>query len=249
MKKLLSALVLVHLAGGAASAQGFLDVNAINVQSAQDVQTYVYTAPLYQEYTSEAASYPKLPSGPGIDVAGGWISRIGLGIEASVDFAQYRSTVGLGLSVPDPYFFNIPGNASSHTSNQLKRQDIGVNIGAVYLLPLPTDRVALKVFGGPTYFNVQNEMVSDLRFSQAASPLIRLNLVTITNYDWAKVKGSGIGYHAGADVGFFFARHVGVGGLIRYSHGKVSVTDPLSERSVDLNAGKTTLGGGLRLRF
>lgn len=245
-----AAIVGVIVSVSQVQAQGFLDVNAIRVQSAQtDDQSYTYVTTLSQEVALFGSTYPKFPAVAGLDVSGGYLSKIGLGLEVHLDFAQYKSTVGLQAYVPSPYFFNTPGVASTVTGGQLDRRDIGVNIGAAYRLPLPTDRVILRVSGGPTYFNVNNEMVSIIRYTQSASSLLRLNLVNITGYETRTEKGSALGYHVGADVGVFFSRHFGVGGVIRYSHGKITLTDPLSGDDADLKVGNTTVGGGLRVRF
>lgn len=253
MSKSLSIAALIAgcvLVSGSVSAQGFLDVNAIRVQSAEtDEQTYFRATTLYSEVALFGARYPKLPAGPGLDVSGGWISPVGLGFHVQVDYAKYESTVGLQIRIPSPYFFVTSADDQTVTNGKLDRTQFGVNFGALYQIPLPTDRVALKVFGGPTYFHIDNEMISDIFYNQQASRLIRSNVVSITSYDTDKVKGSTIGYHVGADVGFFFSRHVGVGGVIRYTHGTVSLRDPVSQDDVDLEVGGTTLGGGLRLRF
>jgi hypothetical protein len=83
----------------------------------------------------------------------------------------------------------------------------------------------VRVFGGPSFFRLKADMVQDIEFDQAASIFSRANFVSITGYDQIEVEGSGIGFHAGADMSVFFARVVGLGAFARCSRGTVSV-DP-----------------------
>ena len=50
---------------------GWVDVNFLNLRSAQDAQTYVFSAPVAGEIATAGTAYPKLPSGPalGLDAA------------------------------------------------------------------------------------------------------------------------------------------------------------------------------------
>lgn len=63
------------------------------------------------------------------------------------------------------------------------------------------------------------------------------------------------GYHAGVDGSYFFSKHVGVGGLLRYSRATVDLENPL-QSSVDdrtakdpFKAGGLRATGGIRVRF
>ena len=51
------------------------------------------------------------------------------------------------------------------------------------------------------------------------------------------------GFNVGADVGYYFTKNVGVGGIVRFSQTKVTFS--LGE----VDAGGAMVGGGLRLRF
>jgi hypothetical protein len=70
-------------------------------------------------------------------------------------------------------------------------------------------------------------------------------------YDEAAFSGADVdtedekktGFNVGVDIGYYFTRHLGVGGVIRFSQTSV----PFSLGDVD--AGGAMVGGGLRLRF
>ena len=55
--------------------------------------------------------------------------------------------------------------------------------------------------------------------------------------------------NVGGDVGFFFSRHVDVGGIVRFNKGTVTLSDPLTDEDVERDASHVSFGGGLRLRF
>ncbi len=92
-------------------------------------------------------------------------------------------------------------------------------------------------------------MVSGIHYNQVANPVFPINSVAITTFDSQEVSGSAWGFNAGVDVGWFFDRYVGVGGLLRFNKGTVSLTDPFSGTGVDLKAGHVVFGGGVRFRF
>ena len=92
-------------------------------------------------------------------------------------------------------------------------------------------------------------MVETIRYDQLFLVFLPANAVEVTSFNQREVSGSAVGFNAGADVAFFFTRHVGVGGVVRVNRGTVSVDDPLSSTAVDLTLGQTTIGGGLRVHF
>jgi hypothetical protein len=111
------------------------------------------------------------------------------------------------------------------------------------------ERLRVRFFGGPSFFHVQQHLVSDIEFLQAASPFFRANDVAITGYEADAVSGNAWGVHGGADVGVFFNQTVGVGGTVRISRANVTLTDPLTDSNVERKAGGVQFGAGLRLKF
>lgn len=103
--------------------------------------------------------------------------------------------------------------------DDVSRTEGGVNIQAM-IVPLHRENMRVRIFGGPTYFR-------------------------LTDDTYYHVEGTGWGFHAGGDFSYFFTRVVGVGGFLRYTYGKVSVSDLMD----DFVVGGFQTGGGLRLRF
>lgn len=226
----------------------WINVDFVSVQPAQEIQTYTFSAPLFGETASLASAYPDLPSVKGGDIGAGFNIRHGIGFGLHFVGVDYEMPVGLAISIPHPAFFNRSATDSDVTASLLERSDRSVDLFATYTLPTP-DAFRVRVFGGPTYFKVRQDMVSDIRFSQVFN-LLGGNVVDITGFDQREVDGSAWGFNIGVDVGYFFSRHIGVGGGVRFNKGTVDIDEePLSEEPAELDAGSAVFGGGLRLRF
>lgn len=229
-------------------SHAWIDANFISVHSPQGLQAMALATPLYGEMASAAAAYPALPAARGFGYDGGvqFHPRVGVGVHFNA--VNYRSTVGLAVTIPHPLVFNRSGSDADITAATLERKDRGIDISAMYSLPTPDD-LRVRVFGGPTYFSIAQEMVGRINYEQVFN-LLGTNVVNITTYNAQEVKGSAWGFNVGADVAYFFSRHVGVGGVIRFSRGTVTIDpEPLSGGSADLDAGATIVGGGVRFRF
>jgi hypothetical protein len=232
-----------------APSHGWLDVKFISMRSTQDQQTHTLAVPLFREIASAAAAYPALPSVMGAGLEGGVQFHPRFGVGVHFDFVNYESTVGLAVRIPHPTLFNRFGTDADVTTTALNRRDRGFDVFATYIAPTP-DQWRVRFFGGPTYFTVSQEMVDLIRYEQVFNVFTGANLVDITTFDQREVSGSTWGFNAGADVAYFFSRHVGVGGVIRVNRGTVTIDEePLSVDTAELSAGHITFGGGLRLRF
>jgi len=66
-----------------------------------------------------------------------------------------------------------------------------------------------------------------------------------------ELKDGGWGYHADADLGYFFTGHLGLGGFARFTRGTVTLgpEDFLLDEELDVKVGGFQGGGGLRIRF
>lgn len=229
--------------------RGWIDVDVARLESRQDAQTLTRTFPLFREAAGLGAGYPDLPAFVALGVSGGVaIGSSGFGISVRFGAEHYTHNVALAIVVPSQFFFGNSDSDATFTSSQLERKDRSVDISAQYTFPT-NRRFRIRAFGGPTYFHVTNEMVSDIGFSQFDSPILPVNVVVIKTFAQSKVSGSGGGFNVGGDASVFFAEHVGAGGGVRFNAGKVNVNDPLTQTKVELRAGHLEVGGGLRLRF
>lgn len=226
----------------------WIDVDFARLQPSQDLQTFSGSRTLFSETQTFTAAYPPLPSLNGIIVGGGVGIVKGLGVSVRLNFLNYTNLIGLAVTVPSPYFFNTVASDATVTASPLERRERGIDISATYSAAV-SDRVTVRVFGGPTLFHVDDDMVSGIAYNQTASSLVRINVVNITAFNHNEVSGSTLGFNVGGDVSVFLVRNVGVGGGVRFNRGTVSLIDPLTARSADLNVGSAEFSGGLRLRF
>ncbi len=230
--------------------KGFVDLNFVGVQSSQGEQLVTFNTVLFREPLAAAALYPALPRVKGIDVGGGFRWPFGrqpiFGLGVHFDFVDYTMLAGLGVTIPHPLQFGRTATATS-ISSLMNRKDRNIDIMAMAFVPTSA-AWSVRVFGGPTHFRVEEERVRIINYNQVFS-VFGANVVTITTAPLATAEGSRWGFNAGVDVGYFFSRYVGIGGMLRASKGTVTLTDPLTNDAVERKAGHLAYGAGLRFRF
>lgn len=140
------------------------------------------------EIASAATAYPALPRANRSDVAAGFtfLPRVGVGVH--FDFAKYEIGAGLGVRIPHPLFFNRFATDETVTSPPLERQDIAVDIPVVFIPPTPKEW-RVRLFAGPTYFRMTQEMVGAIEYDQLFN-VLGFNAVEITSFLQQKVEGS-----------------------------------------------------------
>lgn len=226
----------------------WIAVDVARYRTLQDGFTTADSFTLFRETASSSVFYPPLPDVTDLALGVGVRISDTVGFGAKLDLQNYDSTPAFTLSLPSPYFFNTPGVDVAVATDPVTRRDRAVDLHVVFT-PRSPDAVRVRLFAGPTIFHVRNEMVEDLRYSQFASQFFRVNTVSITGFMAQEVGGAALGVNAGADVAWFFVRHVGLGGGVAFNRGRKTVIDPLSGESIDLRLGHVSIGAGLRLRF
>jgi hypothetical protein len=175
---------------------------------------------------------------PGFDVGGGvrlWRS-LGLGLDVS-RFSK-RTTGAVSAQVPHPFLFNraraVEGDASG-----LEREETAAHVQALWMLPLGS-RWQLALAGGPSWFFVGQDLVSDVTITQTYP----YDTATFAGTTSTHRSRSHAGFNAGADVSYRVRRHVGLGFGVMFSHASV----PL-DNTVTIDAGGAHIGGGIRFGF
>lgn len=257
----LSAVVCVLvgiLAAAPAAAQppdrAWVDVNVITAQSNQGEQEYV-TGGLSTSGNALAIAqlYEELPRAAGFDIEGGYTFGSNVGFGVRWVRARYDYTVAVGIGVSHPLTGGIAGDGEE--SDEFRRTESAVDLMATYHVPLTNPNVRLRLFGGPSYFSIEQQMVRNVSFIHTTNLFGTVNLATITAIQDEDVDGTAWGYNVGADVGYFFSRHVGVGAGLRFNHATISDVDiPITgaiagDREAELDAGHMTFAFGVRFRF
>jgi hypothetical protein len=125
----------------------------------------------------------------------------------------------------------------------VRYEETAIHLQLAYVVPLG-DRLKVAATGGPSLFSVSAPVVRSVAINQAPP----FDTATFRDATVEGADGNGWGFHAGADVSWMFTRHLGVGGMVRYSYGKVEVT-PTGRDNLDMDVGGLQLGGGLRMTF
>jgi hypothetical protein len=227
--------------------RGWIDVNFGLAFAAEENYSVVAERIISQERARFEVDY-SFPTGANFDFGGGvMITRnFGLGISfngtAHVDSATVRATI------PHPTRFNAFDSDEAETPDDLMKVEGVAHIQAVYATMSSGEGFRARLFGGPSFFQVRQDTIDDIRYSQVFQILGPANEVTITSAPFSEAEADAWGFHAGADFSTFFTRVVGVGGLVRYSYATVDLVD-LGGTVVEVKAGGFQVAGGLRLKF
>jgi hypothetical protein len=228
-------------------ARGWLDVNLGAASAAQARVTIEERVPDFFGELEVARVRYDAPRGGSFDVGGGyWFSRhLGLGL--ALTGTAHKGPAEVYYERPHPNFFNRSASDTANTED-LTRAEGAVNFSLAVRAP-STGQVEFKAFAGPTFFRAEADAVDTIRYSQVW--IGTANVVEILSTGTRKVDSTAWGFHAGADVGFFFSRHVGFGLSGRFSRGEVTIQDDnlIGEGPVDVKVGGTQIAGGLRIRF
>lgn len=167
--------------------------------------------------------------------------RFHAGIALSVIDSLRSGTIT--AEVPHPLLFNQKRSVTGEVQD-IARREIATHIQLSWVAPRRND-LEFTFFGGPSIFNTQQTYVTGLtvgldkevypfdtfQFAGASTALYRQNIV---------------GFHAGVDMTWRFARHFGGGLLFRYAGGTKNFT-PTGGKPFKIEAGGLHAGGGLRI--
>jgi hypothetical protein len=232
--------------------RGWIDVNFGAAVGAEDTFRMRGTGTLFREEATFDSDY-NLPRGASFDFGGGVMLTPMIGIGVSVTGTAHEDVADLSIRIPHPTQFNAHATATAPTDEKLMRTEGGIHLQAMFV-PLETGRLRVRVFGGPSYFRVTQDVVTDIRFDQVFLIFSPVNAVTITEFDAREIESNGWGFHAGGDLSVFFNRIIGVGGFARFSRGNVDLENPIAISSsdddfIEVKTGGFQMGGGLRLKF
>jgi Outer membrane protein beta-barrel domain len=178
----------------------------------------------------------------GADV--GVVARVwkALGAGVAVTTASRASSAHFTASLAHPFFFGRARTAETDILD-LDRTELGVHISAAFMVPT-SSRLRLILFGGPSVFNVKQDVTDDIEIIDDYP----YDTVSIAEGTVEELSDTVIGFHAGADVAWYFTDSFGVGGLVRFAQGKKE-TAIGDGQAFDLEVGGIQAGVGIRFRF
>jgi hypothetical protein len=179
-------------------------------------------------------------AGLAFDVSAGAVVWRTLALGVGLTRFSTSTVTSVNASVPHPFFFNQPRSVTGELGGT--RSELAVHIQARGVIPL-SDRVLVTLFGGPSFFQVEQTIVRDVDYIESYP----FDTATFGGAVSDTQSGSKIGFNIGGDFSYFFSRQVGVGVTAQYSGASVEMTVPSG--TADVKAGGGQVGGGLRLRF
>lgn len=240
--------VFVGTARGA-SAQGatWADRGYVNVgwgvESGSTAMSDTRTSSIYEE-TATVTSTSDFTSGSLFDVGLG--VRVWRNLTVGAAYHQEQNDVESTLtgSIPSPVFFNRPRTLSETVALNRKEQATHLQIGWVVPIGAKFD---LMLFGGPSFFRLTQDAVSDYRLSEAGGAFTSVGATaSITTR-----KKSQTGYNAGVDATYIVWQNdslrLGAGGFVRFTQADTEVE--MLSSSQPTKVGGVQFGFGARLRF
>lgn len=243
MKQIVFVACVMFIAQGAA-AQGttkmFVVVNGAYQLAANDFSDGAARRENAEDGRLDTSYVVK--AGPVFDIAGGAIVWRQVGVGVGVSRFSTSTPASIKGTVPHPFFFNRVRSVSGDVQG-LMREELAIHVQARGVFQAGP-RLQVMVFGGPSFFKVKQGVVTDFAISESYPyDDATFRAATTTNGDASK-----IGFNAGGDVAFFFARQIGVGATVQFA-GTTMALPAAGGATQDVKVGGGKAGGGLRLRF
>ena len=184
----------------------------------------------------------RFENGTLFDVSGGVRVASYFGVGLGVSRFNIEETASVSAQVPHPIHFERDRTISG-ASPPLDREESAVHLQALVVLPVNRS-LTVTGFGGPSFFNVKQQLVTDVNFTHAYP----YGMAAFSSAVVDRESGSTVGFNVGADVAFYFTGNVGVGWLTRYSRGTLELPSA-GDDTLDIETGGLHTAVGLRLRF
>lgn len=237
---LLLVLAAVPAAAQTAGPRGFVTLNAAaQVAGAERTDQFAFEA--NAETGSIEARYPS-PSALLFDGGIGWRLSKRIGLAAAFSYASAQGDVEVTASVPHPLYDDQDRVVEGTAGGQM-RTETAAHLQLFYEVPA-AGRWRVRVMAGPSFVRLEQDLVHDVTVNET----FPYDTATFRTAVTGGGKGSGLGFNAGADVAWMFARRVGAGLLLRYTRAPVDL-EAGGGRSVSLEGGGVQAGAGLRLLF
>lgn len=212
---------------------------------------------LYDETASFEAQH-RFKGGSSFDIGGG--VRVWRDLSVGLAFnrrSKHKRDVTVNAVVPSPVFSDTMRDASGSLTG-LEHTESAVHLQALWHVPV-TVELGVTVFAGPTFFNVEDEVIEGITLGEVGGNFSSVNLNAIGR---SRQSHSTTGFHLGVDASYMLLRNrapgfmrrmglgsdVGVGALLRYSKGSVDLTLPEGS-AAKIDTGGFEIAAGLRFRF
>jgi hypothetical protein len=176
--------------------------------------------------------------------------RLWRGLHAGAAVSVFDDTNGAGTvtaRVPHPLQFNKPRTVTGEVPKATRRE-VGQHLMFGWNLKA-AGGLDFLLFAGPSIFATDQLVVKSLTL-ELDKEVFPFDELAFPPVDSETLRENVMGYNAGVDMSWRFARNVGVGLLVRYSEGKKQFTPtPAGSTPIEVTVGGLQAGGGLRLIF
>lgn len=242
-----AALAAAVMLGSAASAAAQGHVRIMVNAGQQTSTTSVKQTLTFQQYVEQGSLTLERTIPKKTFYDGGIAVRLVKGLHAGVSFSVFdaKGSGQVTAQVPHPFFFNQPRRVTG-TATGVNRTETAMHIQASWTAAA-AGGIEITAFGGPTVFQIEQVLITRLNLA-VTDEVFPYDSLTYTSAATETLKDSVKGYNAGIDMTWRFSRHLGVGALVRYSHGQKDFT-PTGGQATRIEVGGLHAGGGLRLMF
>jgi hypothetical protein len=174
--------------------------------------------------------------------------NLGVGIDYHTGGTKGEGTIS--GSVPHPLFFDRPRTFTADF-NDAKRDEHATHLQFGYMVPV-NDKFDMYLFGGPSFFRVSQELVTDLAVTEQGPPFTAITVLPEIH----TIKESATGYNLGVDATYFVYEkdqfRLGVGGMLRFTGATADLeytTNTGERRTIETELGGVQFVFGGRVRF
>jgi hypothetical protein len=245
MSKLTLAIALVlALVAGNAHAQSPTRVEISAGASAQTSSMSFVATREFPYFAERARLNSDHDAGNGLTFDVSALVPIGarLGARLGVTRTVRDSSSAARGSFPHPFFFSAD-RTGTWTADDLDLYEFGVHI-SLDVKVVDRDRFGVSLFGGPSFFVFDQGVIENIEVIENY-PYDTIDARVVTG----SLNGGSTGFHVGLDGGWFFNRHVGIGGVVRYAAARQEDLRIGESQPIALDLGGLQGGGGIRLRF
>jgi hypothetical protein len=228
--------------GGTWADRGYINVGW-GVESGSSAMSDSRTGTVYEE-SATVTSSSTFSSGSLFDVGVGL--RVFRNFTAGVSYHQEQNdTEGrLTGSIPSPVVFNRPRTLDQGVPG-LERKEKAAHLQFGWVVPI-NEKFDVLVYGGPSFFRMEQDVVSDLTFGEGSSTVVATPSITTR-------KKSQTGYNVGADATYILWQNdsirLGAGGFVRFTQASMEIEMLNGGAPQPTDAGGVQFGFGARLRF
>ncbi len=231
-------LILAAAAPAAAQQIQWTDRIFVNVSAGdQPVAHRIETDQTFTIYGEDGDIRASRKVGNGLFVDGTVGARLmgHLGVAVSYARREKKSNASITAQVPDPIFYDSPRTVDT-TVNSLTHREAWVMPQAVWFVPVG-EKIDLFLMAGPAVVWVGHAVAEVSTVTEAAGGP---QLDTMSRLS----KQTAVGGVIGIDGRYMFAKHLGAGLLIRYTHARAEVVT-----GKKVTVGGPEIGLGVRIPF